>query len=92
MTDKTDSLQDQQAKGQIAEIVLKELEKAFEILDKGIYDDFRNSEADDTAGQAICKARLDVSETLHEYFQVAVYRGKDAAKELLDDRKPRRVV
>jgi hypothetical protein len=77
-----DKLRSQVDRGETARIVLAELSKAFEAIDKAAWETFKRCPADDTAGQARLKSAVDMAQRFHNYFANYVRVGEDAHKEL----------
>ncbi len=85
------NLRNQIDRGQTSEIVLKELEKAFEALENDCFNTFKSSDVHDDDGRKTCRLYLKVLEDVVERFRYSVINGKAASKELISIKKPSRL-
>lgn len=81
-------LRSQVDRGETARVVLAELEKAFEALEKDCFATFRASNVHDDAGRKTCRLYLQVLDDVRTRFRVAVISGEAAHKELIRIKKP----
>lgn len=82
MTD-SQKLRDQTDRGERASVVLKELEAAFDALEKDCFAAFKNSDVHDDLGRTTCRLYLKVMDDVRTRFMAAVYNGEAARKELM---------
>jgi hypothetical protein len=80
MTD--DKLRAQVDRGETARLVLAELAKAFDALEKDCFNAFKQSDIHDDAGRKTCRLYLKVLDDVRTRFTVAVRTGEAAHKEL----------
>lgn len=82
MADDT-KLREQVDRGERAALVLKELDEAFEALEKQCFEVFRHSDMHDDAGRKAARYYLRVMDDIRERFRTAVVSGKNAHGELV---------
>ena len=83
MTDQSEKLRSQVDRGETARVVLAELEKAFEALEKDCFSAFTQSDIHDDHGHKACRLYLKVLDDVRTRFTVAVRTGEAAHKELI---------
>jgi hypothetical protein len=78
-----DKLRSQVDRGENARLVLAELAKAFDALEKDCFAAFKQSDIHDDAGRTTCRLYLKVLDDVRTRFNVAVRTGEAAHKELV---------
>lgn len=82
-------LRSQVDRGETARLVLAELAKAFEALEKDCFAAFAQSDIHDDAGRKTCRLYLKVLDDVRTRFTVAVRTGEAAHKELIRIKEPK---
>jgi len=78
----SDKLLGQADRGQRAEMVLKEIEEIFSILEKENFEEFKSGEFDDTEQRQNCYFYSMVLKDVKEKFEHYINTGNTARKEL----------
>lgn len=81
-------LRSQVDRGETARMVLAELAKAFEALEKDCFDAFARSDVHDDAGRKTCRLYLKVLDDVRGRFELAVRTGKAEHKKLTSIKQP----
>ena len=80
---KEEVLIEQQRSGERSELLLKDLGKEIEALEKRCWDTFRISDLHDDEGRLACRYYLQVLDDVKNRFRFSILQGKNSTDELV---------